>query len=177
MYFLYYIIEHMYSEQSWVEALLKRVRNEADSATNDFHAYLVDQLLTVSTRILAALQNQDQSVQELSAKMDKNFAGLTQKLDSYLRAQTQHRQRKSQSEVDFLNGLDRRNIALASIFEDESKATDEYVKKSQAFTEQMMGLIKTRAQEDEAYITARNTSVNHAITLTLATSEATTSGM
>lgn len=39
----------------------------------------------------------------------------------------------------------------------------------------MMSLIKARAQEDEAYITARNTSVNHAITLTLATSEATTS--
>ena len=32
--------EHMYSEQSWVEQLLKRVRNEADSATNEFHAYL-----------------------------------------------------------------------------------------------------------------------------------------
>ena len=76
--------EHMYSEQSWVEQLLKRVRNEADSATNEFHAYLVDQLLTVSTKILSALQQQDKSVQELSTKLDKNFAGLEQKLDVYL---------------------------------------------------------------------------------------------
>jgi hypothetical protein len=55
--------DQMYSEQSWVEQLLKRVRNEADSATNDFHGYLVDQLLTVSTKILSALQKQDKSVQ------------------------------------------------------------------------------------------------------------------
>ena len=134
--------EHMYSEQSWVEQLLKRVRNEADSATNDFHGYLVDQLLTVSTKILASLQTQDKSVQELSAKMDKNFAGLALKLDSYLKEQNAIKHRKSQAEVDFFDGLERRNSALSVAFEDEIKVTEDYVKKSQAFTEQMMSLIK-----------------------------------
>ena len=33
---------------------------------------------------MTSLQKQDQSVQELSSKMDKNFAGLGEKLDSYI---------------------------------------------------------------------------------------------
>ena len=33
---------------------------------------------------MTSLQKQDQSVQELSSKMEKNFAGLTEKLDSYI---------------------------------------------------------------------------------------------
>ena len=98
-----------------------QVRNEADSATNDFHGYLVDQLLTVSTKILAALQQQDKSVQELSSKMDKNFAGLTNKLESYLNEQATLKQKKATSEAEFFAGLERRNVALTSTFNDDAK--------------------------------------------------------
>ena len=108
------------------------------------YSTLVDQLLTVSTKILAALQTQDKSVQELGAKMDKNFAGLAQKLDSYLKEQTTMRHKKIQAELDFLDGLERRNSALSSTFEDDIEATEDYAKKSKAFTEQMMSLIKAR---------------------------------
>jgi hypothetical protein len=167
--------EHMYSEQSWVENLLKRVRNEADSATNDFHAYLVDSLLTVSTKILASLQLQDKTVQDLSNKLDKNFAGLTQKLDSYLSEQGNLRQKKSNSESDFFAGLERRNAALSSAFKDDSKATEEYIKKSNAFNEQMMSLLKAKAKEEEAFLAARNATMSQAASVTSATSEATTS--
>ena len=83
------------------------MRNEADSATNDFHGYLVQQLLTVSTKILDALQKQDKSVQNLSAKMDKNFAGLTEKLETYLAEQETLRKKKLQAEADFFAGLER----------------------------------------------------------------------
>merc|ERR1719323_299912 len=114
-------------------------------------------------------------VQELSAKMDKNFAGLALKLDSYLKEQNAIKHRKSQAEVDFFDGLERRNSALSVAFEDEIKVTEDYVKKSQAFTEQMMSLIKARAKEEDTYLNARNASINNALALTLATSEATTS--
>lgn len=167
--------EHMYSEQSWVEQLLKRVRNEADSATNDFHAYLVDQLLTVSTKILAALQQQDKSVQDLSTKMDKNFAGLTQKLETYLAEQGSVRQKKIQAETEFFSGLERRNAALTSAFEDDAQATEEYIKKSNAFNAQMMSLIKAKAKEEEAFLASRNASMTQAMKVTSATSEATAS--
>ena len=48
--------------------------------SKDFHNYLMEQLLTVTNKIMTSLQKQDQSVQELSSKMDKNFDGWTQKL-------------------------------------------------------------------------------------------------
>ena len=76
--------------------------------------------------------------------MDKNFAGLAQKLDSYLKEQTTMRHKKIQAELDFLDGLERRNSALSSTFEDDIEATEDYAKKSKAFTEQMMSLIKAR---------------------------------
>jgi len=167
--------EHMTTEQSWVGQLLKRVRNEADSATNDFHGYLVEQLLTVSTKILAALQKQDKSVQELSTKMDKNFAGLTEKLEAYLADQDTMRQKKMQAEADFFAGLERRNAALTSTFDNDAKDTEEYIKKSQAFNEQMMSLIKAKAKEEESFLTSRNTSMTQAKTVTVATAEATAS--
>ncbi len=120
--------DQMYAEQSWVEQLLKRVRNEADSATNDFHGYLVDQLLTVSTKILAALQNQDKTVQDLSAKLDKNFAGINQRLEEYLADAAKLRSNKMAAEADFFAGLQRRNAALETSFTADLKETEEYVK-------------------------------------------------
>ena len=33
--------DHVNDERSWVDHLLKRVRNEADQATQDFHHYLM----------------------------------------------------------------------------------------------------------------------------------------
>jgi len=167
--------DHMYSEQSWVEQLLKRVRDETDTASKDFHNYLMEQLVTITNKIMSSLQKQDQSVQELSSKMDKNFAGLSQKLDAYLDEQNKLRQKKNQVEHDFFAGLENRNTALNAAFDLDAEATEEYLKKSNAFTEQMMGLIKARAKEDEAFIAARNSSLTNAKSLTTATSEASTS--
>ena len=64
--------ENMYKEQSWVEKLLKRMRNEADTQTQSFHTYLVEQLLSVSSSILAATNNQEKTVNSLSTKIDKS---------------------------------------------------------------------------------------------------------
>ena len=111
--------------------------------------------MTVSTKILAALQKQDKSVQELSTKMDKNFAGLTEKLEAYLADQDTMRQKKMQAEADFFAGLERRNAALTSTFDNDAKDTEEYIKKSQAFNEQMMSLIKAKAKEEESFLTSR----------------------
>ena len=167
--------EHMYSEQTWVEQLLKRVRNEADTATNEFHAYLVDQLLTVSTKILSALQQQDKAVQELGTKLDKNFAGLEQKLDIYLADQAKLRESKATAESNFYAGLERRNAALTSNFNDDIEATEEYIKKSNAFNEQIMSLIRAKAKEEQEFLTRRNSSTTEALTITEATMEATNS--
>jgi hypothetical protein len=54
-------------------------------------------------------------------------------------------------------------------------ATEEYIKKSNAFNEQMMSLIKARADEEEAFIAGRNASLTNALGLTEATAEATSS--
>ena len=167
--------EHMYSEQTWVEQLLKRVRNEADTATNEFHAYLVDQLLTVSTKILSALQQQDKAVQELGTKLDKNFAGLEQKLDIYLADQAKLRESKATAESNFYAGLERRNAALTSNFNDDIEATEEYIKKSNAFNEQIMSLLRAKAKEEQEFLTRRNSSTTEALTITEATMEATNS--
>ena len=115
----------------------------------------MEQLLTVSTKILAALQKQDKSVQELSTKMDNNFAGLTEKLESYLAEQQTLRQKKLQTEADFYSGLERQNVALTSIFDNDSKETEEYIKKSNAFNEQMMSLIQAKAKEEETFLKSR----------------------
>ena len=111
--------------------------------------------VTVSTKILAALQKQDKSVQELSTKMDNNFAGLTEKLESYLAEQQTLRQKKLQTEADFYSGLERQNVALTSIFDNDSKETEEYIKKSNAFNEQMMSLIQAKAKEEETFLKSR----------------------
>ena len=64
--------ENMYKEQSWVEKLLKRMRNEADTQTQSFHTYLVEQLLSVASSILAATNNQGKMVNTLSSKIDQS---------------------------------------------------------------------------------------------------------
>ena len=64
--------ENMYKEQSWVEKLLKRMRNEADTQTQSFHTYLVEQLLSVASSILAATNNQEKTVNSLSSKIDQS---------------------------------------------------------------------------------------------------------
>ena len=157
--------DHVNDERSWVDHLLKRVRNEADQATEDFHHYLMvsafiiqysymnmyiyfenminvllfqEQLLTVTTKIMTSLQKQDQSVQELSSKMDKNFAGLTEKLDSYIGEQNQFRQKKSQVEQAFFSGLQSRNSNLESIFDQDKEATEQYLKSSTIMNQQIM---------------------------------------
>ena len=137
---------YMYTEQSWVEQLLKRVRNEADSATKDFHNYLMEQLLTVTNKIMTSLQKQDQSVKELSTKMDKNFDGWTQKLDSFLDDQNKLRQAKSQKEQEFFAGLENRNMALSTAFDQDTVDFEEYFKKSSDFNEKIMSLIKVEYQ-------------------------------
>ena len=64
--------DNMYKEQSWIEKLLKRMRNEADTQSSSFHTYLVDQLLSVANAILASVKNQGQTVDSLSSKIDKH---------------------------------------------------------------------------------------------------------
>ena len=68
--------EQMYKEQSWVEALLKRMRNEADTQTQSFHTYLVEQLLSVASSILAAVSNQQNTVNSLSNKIDQTVSSI-----------------------------------------------------------------------------------------------------
>ena len=68
--------EQMYKEQSWVEALLKRMRNEADTQTQSFHTYLVEQLLSVASSILAAVSNQQNTVNSLSNKIDQTVSSV-----------------------------------------------------------------------------------------------------
>ena len=97
-----------------------------------------EQLLTVTTKIMTSLQKQDQSVQELSSKMDKNFAGLTEKLDSYIGEQNQFRQKKSQVEQAFFSGLQSRNSNLESIFDQDKEATEQYLKSSTIMNQQIM---------------------------------------
>ena len=64
--------DNMYKEQAWVEKLLKRMRNEADTQTQSFHTYLVEQLLSVASSVLAATKNQQKTVDSLSSKIDKS---------------------------------------------------------------------------------------------------------
>merc|ERR1711881_425548 len=135
----------------------KRVRNEADQATQDFHHYLMEQLLTVTTKIMTSLQKQDQSVQELSSKMDKNFAGLAEKLDSYIGEQNQFRQKKSQVEQAFFSGLQSRNSNLESIFDQDKEATEQYLKSSTIMNQQIMELLNKKMAEEEKFKAARNT--------------------
>ena len=97
-----------------------------------------EQLLTVTTKIMTSLQKQDQSVQELSSKMDKNFAGLAEKLDSYIGEQNQFRQKKSQVEQAFFSGLQSRNSNLESIFDQDKEATEQYLKSSTIMNQQIM---------------------------------------
>ena len=94
--------------------------------------------MTVTTKIMTSLQKQDQSVQELSSKMDKNFAGLAEKLDSYIGEQNQFRQKKSQVEQAFFSGLQSRNSNLESIFDQDKEATEQYLKSSTIMNQQIM---------------------------------------
>ena len=87
---------------------------------------------------MTSLQKQDQSVQELSSKMDKNFAGLAEKLDSYIGEQNQFRQKKSQVEQAFFSGLQSRNSNLESIFDQDKEATEQYLKSSTIMNQQIM---------------------------------------
>ena len=57
-----------------IEKLLKRMRNEADTQTQSFHTYLVEQLLSVASSILAATNNQQNTVNSLSSKVDKSVS-------------------------------------------------------------------------------------------------------
>merc|ERR1719412_1408143 len=79
--------DNMYKEQAWVEKLLKRMRNEADTQTQSFHTYLVEQLLSVASSILAATNNQQNTVNSLSSKVDKSIEGLNARLDKFIIAQ------------------------------------------------------------------------------------------
>jgi hypothetical protein len=67
----------MYKEQAWVEKLLKRLRNEADTQSQSIHKFLVDNLLAMHTDVLAAVGNLRKTVQELAAKTDKTVRHTT----------------------------------------------------------------------------------------------------
>ena len=72
--------DNMYKEQSWIEKLLKRMRNEADTQAQSFHTYLVDQLLSVANAILASVKNQGQTIDHLSSKIDKHVSILDNRI-------------------------------------------------------------------------------------------------
>ena len=107
--------------------------------------------------------------------MDKNFAGFEQKLENYLAEQEKLRDSKTNAETNFFAGLERRNAALTATFNEDIKATEEYIKKSNAFNDQMMSLIRAKAKEEEAFLARRNSSTTEALTITEATQEATAS--
>ena len=71
------VSDNMYKEQSWVEKLLKRMRNEADTQAQHFHTYLVEQLLAVSNAVLATVKNQGNTLQTFSSKVDKSVSRHT----------------------------------------------------------------------------------------------------
>ena len=141
--------DNMYKEQTWVEKLLKRMRNEADAQTQSFHTYLVEQLLTVANAILAAVSNQSKTVQQLSTKVDKNVSNKDQlhvqrstlyslfcfqledmnaKLDGYLDNQRKLQAQQLQSNNGFLTKLSEHNKALSSNMEAEELSTEDYRK-------------------------------------------------
>ena len=141
--------DNMYKEQSWVEKLLKRMRNEADAQTQSFHTYLVEQLLTVANAILASVTNQSKTVQQLSTKVDQSVSfkkelvfsshllsplslfqleAMNTKLDGYLDGQKKLHNQQLQSNEGFLTQLSGCNKALSSNLEAEELSTEDYRK-------------------------------------------------
>jgi len=62
---------NMYKEQAWVEKLLKRLRNEADTQSQSIHKFLVDNLLAMHSDVLTSVGNLRKTLQELALKTDK----------------------------------------------------------------------------------------------------------
>ena len=69
--------------------------------------------------------------------------------------------------------MERRNAALTSNFNDDIEATEEYIKKSNAFNDQIMSLIRAKAKEEQEFLSRRNSSTTEALTIAEATMEAT----
>jgi len=151
--------DNMYKEQSWIEKLLKRMRNEADTQAQSFHTYLVDQLLSVANAILASVKNQGQTIDHLSSKIDKHVEHAGNKVEGYLDHQHKLSVKQSQDEMTFLKDLAAQNEKLSAQMKSEQEAAAEYRKKSQAFTKQMSALLEAQQRAEEEYITARNDSL------------------
>jgi len=155
--------DKMYKEQSWVEQLLKRMRNEADTQSQLFHTYLVEQLLSVSNAVLAAVKNQESTLQTFSSKVDKTVGHMNEKVDVYLDDQQKILSEQSQERDTFLNDLVAKNAKLSQQLKAEQEASAQYRKKSQAFMEQMGALFAAKQKAEEEYITARNESAADAV--------------
>ena len=65
-------------------------------------------------------------------------------LDTFLDEQSKLRQRKSQKEQEFFSGLENRNLALSTAFDQDTVDFEEYFKKSNDFNEKIMSLIKVQ---------------------------------
>merc|ERR1712241_68075 len=139
--------DNMYKEQAWVEKLLKRMRNEADTQTQSFHTYLVEQLLSVASSILAATNNQQNTVNSLSSKVDKSIEGLNARLDKFIIAQNNVQTQHVQQEDITFKGIVQNTAGLSNISKADQDASQEYKKKSAAFTEQMVALLRARDAE------------------------------
>jgi len=151
--------DNMYKEQSWIEKLLKRMRNEADTQSSSFHTYLVDQLLSVANAILASVKNQGQTVDSLSSKIDKHVEQAGTKVEGYLDDQHKLSGQASEEEMTFLKDLADQNKKLSAQMTAEQEAAAEYRKKSQAFTKQMSELLEAQQKAEEKYIMSRNESL------------------
>merc|ERR1712038_619224 len=163
--------DNMYKEQAWVEKLLKRMRNEADTQTQSFHTYLVEQLLSVASSILAATKNQHKTVDSLSSKIDKSVEGLNARLDKFMSSQNSFQNEMlQQGEITF-KGIVQNTAGLSSLLTAEQDASQDYKKKSAAFTEQMIALLRAREVEEEKYLLARNETLTNSIKISDSTSE------
>merc|ERR1719412_766179 len=163
--------DNMYKEQAWVEKLLKRMRNEADTQTQSFHTYLVEQLLSVASSVLAATKNQQKTVDSLSSKIDKSVEGLNARLDKFMTAHNSlQNDQLQQGEITF-KGIVQNTAGLSSLLMAEQDASQDYKKKSAAFTEQMIALLRAREVEEEKYLLARNETLTNSIKISDSTSE------
>lgn len=149
----------MQKEQVWVEQLLKRMRNEADTQSESFHRYLVEQLLGVSSSILAAMKNQEKTVNTLSSKIDKTVSfhaeakkwscklnssrccygwfvqmeTLNSRLDTFMADQDKLHKSHLQDESKMFQSIAQGTDQLRSSFKADRAAAEEYQKVGSCF--------------------------------------------
>jgi len=151
--------DNMHKEQSWIQTLLKRMRNEADTQAQSFQTYLVEQVLKVADACLASVKNQGQTVENLATKLDKHVGHAGNKVEGYLDHQRKLSVLQSQDEMTFLKDLAAQNEKLSAQMKAEQEAAAEYRKKSEAFTKQMTALLEAQQKAEEEYVMQRNESL------------------